>query len=144
MAINSTGIRDLSDFSSRNKDDMKLLLAEEIITTFMPLFREENEKKKSHLENVKSDYLKLKEKSFKTSNNLEHLSLEVKKQKLISKCLFEIKRMADNDVLYGNNKHIVTKIISKLEKGNLTTEDVTKQLGLLNKLVHKSINRIID
>ena len=122
-------------------DGKKIILAEEIVKFFTPLFNEEIDRKKKQLDRNKQDYLKLKKSIDETDSRIQTLNVEIRRERLIFSILKEIKCLSDHDILYGNNRQIVSDVLSSL--GVFTEDQLAACVEQLRKMVHRNVKKII-
>ena len=121
-----------------NNIKQKLVFADDIIGSFMPLFSDEIDRKKRLLDNIKKDHQHLKQSIAQGKNTLVEINNALKKERLIKAILIEINKMINSDVLYGNNKQIVASLLSNIE--TLDVDDLTTHLESLRSKTTKTIN----
>ena len=127
---------------SNNSDvGKKLLLADGIIETFMPVFSEEIETKRRRLENDWQDVEKLKKQLSASKKQLKFLTTQLKREKTISAIITEIQRMIDRDVLYGNKKHAALETLQQLD--DLDNATLVKRLASIRSVAAKHIKKIV-
>ena len=140
MLINITNISD-----SINHDDTssaKLILMDDIIYKFMPLFSEEIDEKKQQLGKNKEDYLKLKEAVNNSKKILATLEFKVKREQIVASILKGIEQLSNQDLLYGRNRTLVVDIFEDLK----TTQDLKvlrSYLAEITKLNERNKKKII-
>jgi seryl-tRNA synthetase len=137
MQIEITNIRDTGSISCKDDTASKLILMDEILQIFTPLFSREIDRKQQQLESNKRDYRELREKVGQTKNQLQDLDQELRREKLIKSILKEMKTLIDHDVLYGNSKQVVTEIFQSL--GDASRQDLEKRLNHLRGMVRKAL-----
>ena len=121
------------DGNIEKSDSYKVLLMDKVIHHFLPLFRDEIEKKKSTMDGHKSDYNKLVKEITKTRKVLAKLDDDYKIELAKQDILFEIDYLYNRDVLYGNNKKIVLDVLDGFNKLDLKTlSGALKSLKALN------------
>jgi len=138
MKITSTLIQDKNYIGTDSGS--KLILMDQIINHFLPLFRDEIEKLEKVYNSHQIDMDKLKSEVLKTKKELSILNEEYKRQKIIYSLLVEITQLYDNDILYGNNKKIVLDTLDgiyQMDLSGLQSRHVT-----LRKLVYKNIKKV--
>ena len=121
-------------------DASKILLFDEIVDHFLPIFHEDIKKKQETLKSHEKDTEKLKQDIAKTKRYLVTLTADFKKESFKKQILEECATLYSHEILYGNNKNIVLEIldtISEMESGVLET-----QLKVLRSMVYKNVNRI--
>lgn len=138
MQIEETYIFD-SNFDATQAS--KLLLMERIVEAFTPLFSEEIERKKVRLRDSKQDYNRLKKVIKETSATNQELRSEFDREKKIEEILENTEVLLNHNVLYGKNKHVVTKILNGLD--SMTVDELDKSTRLLTKLMQQNIKRVI-
>jgi hypothetical protein len=138
IAIKKTGIFDTNYCNPT--DTTKILLFEEVINHFLPLFREEIEKKKETLQSHIQDAKKLKTDISKTKQFLVKINESYKREKLKKEILEEISFLYTNEILYGNNKKIVLDLLDVL--GNLEFRALDEKVKLLRSMVHKNVKKV--
>jgi len=131
MDITQTQIIDSNIIT--NSDTSKILLMDNLIEHFAPLFYEDLRKKQKQQKSNESDVKKLmliidrnKKILITTQNALQIESIK-------NEILKEIERLNSIDVLYGKNRITIQSIISALD--TYTLENLKKRLALLRKLV---------
>jgi len=124
-----------SDFGSR------LLLANQIIEKFTPLFSDEIDRKRIQLNDNMADVSKLKKDVTKYKTDIIVLNGIVKKEKRKNEILNEIDYLCNCGVLYGQNKQIVKNILSTLDSQSV--EDLVKNVKVLKGLVKRNIKKIM-
>ena len=138
MKVINTGTPDTNFV--RSDDACKIFLMDEVISHFLPLFRDEIEKKKKILNNHTVDYKKLKEGVTKTKNGLIKVADVMKREKIIRDILDEIGFMQKRDILYGSNKKEALDTIDIIR--SMTAEDLQTRLKSLRALVYKNVTRV--
>jgi len=132
MSIKIENIKEDKDLEAR-----KILLADEIIDFFTPLFNEEIKEKKSELEIKKKNYLNLKQKVVENDRQIETLQIQLKKELRIYKILKEIKYLVEKNVVYDRSKQLIQKLLLKLNTLDSKELDVViakiKQVSLNKK-----------
>jgi len=132
MSIKIENIKEDKDLEAR-----KILLADEIIDFFAPLFNEEIKEKKSELEIKKKNYLNLKQKVVENDRQIETLQIQLKKELRIYKILKEIKYLVEKNVVYDRSKQLIQKLLLKLNTLDSKELDVViakiKQVSLNKK-----------
>jgi len=123
-----------SDFGSR------LLLADQIIDTFTPLFSEEIDRKKKQLDDNRQDINKLKSEITKYKSQLQTFIDNVKKETLKNEILNEIVYLNNYGVLYGQNKQTVKTILGSIDGQSLNELD--ENLKILRRLVKNNVQKI--
>ena len=121
-------------------DTFKVLLMDQLVGHFLPLFREEVEKKKKILVSHTHDYTKLKEEVSKTKEKLVKLNAGMRNAKFVRDILDEISRLYNHDILYGENKKIVLDIIDSIN--SLGTEVLLQKLKVLRGLAYQNIKQV--
>lgn len=117
------------DESGINLNAKKILLAEQIINFFAPLFNEEIAKCKSSLEVIKKDKLELKRKIAETESRKKLVITQQQKEEKIKEIISEISFLVERDALYGQLKQLILKQIKKIDQ-----LDLTELNGLLAEL----------
>lgn len=138
MKVINTGTQDTNFI--RRDDACKIFLMDEVISYFLPLFRDEIEKKKKILSNHTVDYKKLKIGVMKTKNGLIKLADAMKREKVVRDILDEIGFMQKRDVLYGSNKKEALDTIDSIRL--MTVEELRTRLKALRSLVYKNVTRV--
>jgi len=128
-------IQDTSGLGSR------LLLADQIIEQFTPLFSDEIERSKKQLDNNKADISKLKKDVTKCKKDLNFINEAVKKENIKNQILTEMNYLFDYGVLYGQNKQTVKNILSKMDAQS--SSGLEENLKLLKGLVRRNIKKIM-
>jgi hypothetical protein len=136
MQINITDIQDNGAIVLNDDTASKLFLMEEILQIFTPLFSNEIDRKQQQLESNKRDYLELRGKVTQAKDQLEGLNQELRREKLSASILKEMKTLIDKDVLYGQNKKVVTDIFNSL--GSASGNDLALHLKQLRQLIQKA------
>ena len=138
MNIQTTDIVDSahlgSDFGSR------LLLADQIIDTFTPLFSEEIDRKKKQLNDNNSDIKKLKSEITTYKKQLQIIIETVKKENLKNEILNEVTYLFNFGVLYGQNKQTVKGILGTID--DQTVEQLSGNVKILTRLVKNNVEKI--
>ena len=130
----------ISDNNIENLDASKIMLMDNVIEHFLPLFREEIEKKKKVLFGYTTDYRKLTSEITKTKDNLVKLKKGIKRENLIKEILSEISFLLSRDILYGKNKKIVLDILDAIKKTNIV--DLNTNLKTLKLIIQKNVKRV--
>ena len=138
MLIEETLIFD-SDFDASQAS--KLILADRIVEAFTPLFSEEIERKKNRLRESKQDHKRLKQVIKDAATTNEELRNEFEREKKIETILENSEVLLNHNVLYGKNKHVVSKILTSL--GQMSMDELEKSTRLLTKLMRQNIKRVI-
>lgn len=138
MLIEETYIFD-SDFDASQAS--KLILMDRIVEAYTPMFSEEIERKKIRLRDCRQDYIRLKDVIKKSSVTHEGLRTEFEREKQIEKILEDSELLLNSNVLYGKNKHIVSKILNNIDR--MGVDELEKSTRLLTKLVRQNIKRVI-
>lgn len=138
MRVINTGTPDTNYV--RSDDACKIFLMDEVISHFLPLFRDEIEKKKKVLSNHTTDYQKLKVGVTKTKNGLIKLADALKREKIVRDILDEIGFMQKRDILYGSNKKEALDTIDTIR--SMSVEDLQIRLKALRSLVYKNVTRV--
>ena len=126
---------DIIDSDTINVDNTsKILLMDNLIEYFSPLFYEDLRKKQRQVQNNKTDVKKLKLIIEQNKTILIKLQDDIKVENLKQEILKEIEYLGKIDVLYGRNKTTVQSIISAIDK--LSLENLKKRSELLHKLVN--------
>ena len=141
MNFITTEILDLNQVQFKDMDASKILLMDDIVNHFLPLFREDIEAKKKVLIEYKTDFEKLRKEILKTRSELVLLDSENKRQLLIKEVLEEITTLYSHEVLYGNNKKIALDILDSVQSMNLST--LQAKLKGLQSLAYKNVKKII-
>jgi hypothetical protein len=113
----------------------KILLADNLITHFSPLFYEDLRKKQAQVKSNKSDIQTLKESISNNKKILIQAKKAIEKEAVKTDILKEIEYLNDIDVLYGKNKNTVQSIVTAMDSLNL--ENLKMRLSLLRKLVNQ-------
>ena len=130
----------ISDNNIENLDASKIMLMDNVIEHFLPLFREEIEKKKKVLSGYTIDYKKLTSEITKTKDNLVKLKKGIKRETLIKEILSEIFFLLSRDILYGKNKKTVLDILDVIKKTSIV--DLTTNLKTLKLIIQKNVKRV--
>ncbi len=142
MIIIHTHINNIEDkIKNTDLNASKILLMNEIINHFLPIFREEIENKKEILNKHEQDISKLKTEISKSKKELLKQFNNLKKEKLIKEMLQEITILFSNDILYGNNKKIVLDILNDYD--SLDHATLKNKIKLLKNMVYKNVNKIL-
>lgn len=118
----------------------KVLLMDQIIQHFLPLFKKEVQEKKNAYESHNSDILKLKQEIGKTRKEFISLKEQIKKEGLIRSVLDECVQLYASDVLYGTNKKIVLDVIDNLREFSL--QELQLKQKLLRSIVYKNVKKV--
>ena len=107
---------DIHDIKSKINNDSggRLMLADQIIDEFTPLFSDEIERKRRELNNNLTDVEKLKAIITKTKTDLQTVNDLLKIEAIKTEIISEIKYLNRYDVLYGRNRQIVKDILSSI------------------------------
>jgi len=139
MNISTTEIKDSktlgSDFGSR------LLLANQIIEKFTPLFSDEIDRYRIQLNDNMTDISKLREDVTNYKRDIKFLNQTVKNENIKNEILNEINYLSNCGVLYGQNKQTVKNILSTLDSQSV--EDLVKNVKVLKGLVKRNIKKIM-
>ena len=138
MIIESTGILDISTMDSQAS---KILLMDEIINKFTPLFYEEIDRKKQQMEESKADYLKLKESVSTTQSTVKLLEQDNQRETLLNALLKDINSLIEYDVLYGSNKKVVFEIMNSLNE--LSSVEIQGKIKHLQRMLDRNVNKVI-
>jgi hypothetical protein len=138
MRVIDTGIPDGNSFS--NTDNSKIILMDKVIGHFIPLFRDEIDKKNVMFKKYRQDLIQLSSGVSKTKTILVKLKKGLKKETLIQEILDDSAFLLNRDILYGQNKKIVMDILDSFDRvndGTLITHSRT-----LKSLIRKNVNKV--
>ena len=121
-------------------DASKILLFDEIVDHFLPLFHEDIRTKQETLKSYQKDVEKLKQDITKTKKYLVTLTTQYKKEVLKKQILEECATLYSHEILYGNNKKIVSDILDSISE--LDTSVLASRLKVLRSMVYKNVNRV--
>ena len=116
----------------KNDQASKILLANNLIEHFAPLFYEETRTKQKQYSSNVADINKLRSIITETKKKLLTVRSEVELETVKNQILKEIELLNEIDVLYGNSKLLVQKIITSLD--SQPKPELEKKLVLLQKL----------
>jgi len=136
MHINMTDIKDVGAINLNDDTAPKLFLMEEILQIFTPLFSIEIDRKQQQLESNKQDYRELRDKVTQSKNQLQSISQELRREKLVSSVLREMKMLIDKDCVYGKTKKFVLDTFHGLSSAS--GEDLELSLSQLRQLNQKA------
>ncbi len=119
----------------------KLLLADDIISHFTPLFNEEIDRKIKVVNVLKTDCDTLSIKIAESKNALQKHQAIMLKKKTINEILITINSLIEYDVLYGVYKQTAMKVIPRIRK--LSQKKLDEVLKYFDKLSSKNIVSII-
>ena len=123
----------VTDFNMiRNDHAAKILFTDNLLEHFAPLFYEETRTKQKQYSNNVTDINKLKSVITKTQKKLLAIKSEIELETVKNQILKEIELLNEIDVLYGNSKLLVQKIITSLDMQS--KPELEKKLVLLQKL----------
>lgn len=138
MIIENTGIADSNCYS--NNEASKILLMNQVVDHFLPLFREEIERKKKVLDEYQSDYVKLKSDVTRTQKTLLKMRDALKRELIIQDVVEEANFLFSKEILYGKNKKMVLDILESLDKLDLNL--LNSRLKLLRSLTQKNVQKV--
>jgi iron-sulfur cluster repair protein YtfE (RIC family) len=121
-------------------DASKILLFDEIVDHFLPLFHEDIRTKQDTLKSHQKDVEKLKTDITKTKQYLVTLTADYKKEALMKQILEECATLYSHEILYGNNKNIVIDILDSIS--DMNTSELASKLKVLRSMVYKNVNRV--
>ena len=133
MNITTTNILDSNLIN--NDNDTKILLANDLIEHFAPLFYEDTRKKQGQFSSNMTDITKLKNIISKYRNHLLKLNTSIEQESLKNKILKEIEGLSNTGVVYGSTKNTITEIIYSLDKQSL--DELKEKLVLLQKIINE-------
>jgi hypothetical protein len=133
MKIEITNIPDTNQI--RHDSESKILLMDDLVEYFAPLFYEDLRKKQRRFDENQADILKLKQTISDNRTRLISLQKDIEDEKLKNEILIEIEHLNTVDVLYGKNKAIVRDIVITLE--NQQDQELRKSLSTLQKIINK-------
>ena len=126
-------ITDVTDTNLVSNDQAsKILLTNNLIEHFAPLFYEETRTKQKQYSSNVADINKLRSIITETKKKLLTVRSEVELETVKNQILKEIELLNEIDVLYGNSKLLVQKIITSLD--SQPKPELEKKLVLLQKL----------
>ena len=112
-----TQITPIEDIHFANDSNTcKIFLMDQVINHFLPLFRQDIEKKKAVLNKYREDFKKLSSEVDKTKKSLLKFREELGKEKIIEELLDEATFLMSRDVLYGKNKKVVLGSADKIQQ----------------------------
>ena len=130
MNVTITNVADTN--LTTNDQASKILFTDNLIEHFAPLFYEETRTKQKQNSNNETDIKKLKNLISEIEKKLSSTKSEVELETVKNQILKEIELLNEIDVLYGNSKLLVQKIIASLD--SQTKQELEKKLVLLQKL----------
>ena len=139
MIVQNTGIQDT--VLAENSDAAKILLMNKVIDHFLPLFREEIEKKKKVLSGYQKDYKKLKTEISKTQQVVIKYRDGLKRELVIQEILDDAAFLFSRDILYGQNKQKVLDILDSLRQSDLIS--LISKRKALRALIQKNVKKVI-
>ena len=139
MNIQITDIADLK--TSSNGFGSRLILADQIIEQFTPLFSDEIERSRQQLSNNKADISKLRKDVTKYKQNLKTVNEAVKKETIKQQMLTEMNYLNTYGVLYGQNKQVVRDILLQIDSQSIG--NLGEDLKVLKRLVKSNIRKIM-
>jgi len=131
MKITKTTILDSNLIN--NNQASKILLCDNLLEHFAPLFYEETRKKQGQYSNNVADIKKLKNVISEYRKHLLKLKSDLVAESLKNKILHEIEDLGENDVIYGKIKTTITEIISTLDDQPI--EGLEKRLAFLQRII---------
>ena len=137
MIIEYTAIEDV--YIPTNINVAKIVLLDELIERFLPIFRDEINKKEKSLNKYQDDFKKLSDEVSKTKTSLTKAREDLVKEKAISEILDEALVLHSRDILYGKNKKIVLDILDSLEKDDLMT--LNSKMKILRSVTLKNVQK---
>lgn len=138
MIIENTGIADTNLYS--NNEATKILLMNQVVDHFLPLFREEIERKKKVLNEYQTDYKKLSTDISRSQTTLLKMRDALRRELVIQDIIEESNFLFSKEILYGKNKKMVLDILGSLEKSDLTL--LNSRLKLLRNLTQKNVQKV--
>lgn len=115
-----------------NTEGSKILLMDDLVEYFAPLFYEDLRKKQGQLERNKLDVEKLKNSISLYRIKLGSINSSIEIESTKNQILKEIEFLNNVDVLYGKNRMVVQNIILGLDNQKLAA--LKKSLVLLQKI----------
>lgn len=115
-----------------NTEGSKILLMDDLVEYFAPLFYEDLRKKQGQLERNKLDVEKLKNSISLYRIKLGSINASIEIESTKNQILKEIEFLNNVDVLYGKNRMVVQNIILDLDNQKLAA--LKKSLVLLQKI----------
>lgn len=113
-------------------DSAKLILMDQIVSHFTPLFNDEIERKLDRVKENRNDIINLKKKIQETQSKLTIIDKRNQIELLKSEILDEIDYLLNVDVLYGNNKQVVKDILHSISDSK--SEQLTTYLKRLREM----------
>ena len=114
---------------------------DEIIANFTPLVNEEIERKRRQYEENRTDLKKLKSEVSQHQNLLKRYNAGIRIEAAKADVLNKVQYLYDSNVLYGENKQTVKKILDEIStvKVGSPLDDMKKRLDRMIKLNIKKI-----
>lgn len=122
-----------------DSDAIKILLMDDLIEHFSPLFYEDLRKKQRLIKSSKIDINRLKNVLIEKRKIILKLKSDIEIEKVKNQILLNIEKLNNIDVLYGKNKITVQSILNSIDKQSIQT--LKKRLALLQNLVDKKSKR---
>jgi hypothetical protein len=138
MLIESTDI--VYSEATSSVSGARLLLADQIIDIFTPLFSNEIDRQKRLLNGNIADVSKLKKDILENKQHLKSLNENIKKEIVKTEILNEVEYLYNYGILYGKNRQIVNNILLSMDDKSLSS--LTGNLKILRRLVKSNINKI--
>jgi len=136
--VQSTPIEDIH--FADNTDTCKVFLMDEVINHFLPLFRDEIERKKAVLNKYQEDFKKLSFEVDKTRKSLLKFREELGKEKIIEEILDEATFLFSRDILYGKNKKVVLDILDTIREDTLV--ELSSKFKTLRAITQKHVTKV--
>jgi len=118
-----------------NNQASKILLFDNLLEHFAPLFYEETRKKQEQFSNNVADIAKLRNVISEYRKHLLKLKSDLAVESLKNKILREIEYLSSVDVIYGKIKTTISETISTLE--NQPIVELEKRLALLQRITRE-------
>jgi hypothetical protein len=137
MILTETSMLDDSTLNAR-----KILFAEDIIEYFIPLFREEIDRKKQQFEQSGADYKELRAKISDSKETVKKIQQEYGRQKLIKQILSLVESSLTKELAYGRTRFRIREIVEKLDVSN--NEQLKEYRSVLLKLVNRNVQKVVN
>ena len=130
MKVIDTEIADCPDCENASS---KLLVMDQIVHHFIPLFNKEIKEKQGQLERNLIDVKKLKTDISESKSKLQLLKTKSRDHLLKNKLLQEIKFLSSIDVIYGRNRQTVSDVLKNIDE--MTGREIKDNFETLRNLV---------
>ena len=131
MNIKETEIIDCN-CTQNDENAYKILMMDQIIECFVPVFGHEVERKKSQLNDNIEDISRLKDSILECKQKLKSWLLKIKLEKTRKIILAEIYQLHKKDLIYGKIKQQIKDILFSLDSKDM--DELTQDFSLISKI----------